>query len=57
LDGDHYKSTTFSTITTRFIAITIVDTRRFTSYWIVDGGSGTTTFFCNVQTMRNTCIS
>jgi hypothetical protein len=38
-------STTFTTFTTTFAAITIIDTRRSTCYWIIDGGSGTTTFF------------
>jgi hypothetical protein len=44
LDGDYYKSTTFSTFIITF-ATTIEDTRRFTCYWTGDKGSGTITFF------------
>jgi hypothetical protein len=45
LDGDHYKSTTFSTCTTTFVAITKANTRRYTSYRIANGGNGTIAFF------------
>jgi hypothetical protein len=47
LDGDHYKSTTFSTFTTTFVTTT-TNIRRIIGYWIIDGGSGTTTLFLNV---------
>jgi hypothetical protein len=45
LDGNHYKSITFSTFTITFVAITIVKTRRSTCYWTADGRSITTSFF------------
>jgi hypothetical protein len=46
--GGHYRSITFPTFTTSFVAITttIANTRRFTGYWITIGKSGDTTFFC-----------
>jgi len=45
LDGDHYKSTTFSTFKIAFVAITTIEIRRFTCYWTIDEGSGTIAFF------------
>jgi hypothetical protein len=36
---------------------TTIDIRRSTSYWIIDEESGNITFFCNVQTTRNTSTS
>jgi hypothetical protein len=45
LDGDHYKSITFSTFTTTFATTIIVDTRRSTGYWTANERSGTKPFF------------
>jgi hypothetical protein len=43
LDGDHCKSTTFSTFIRTFAITTTIDIRKSTSYWITNRGSGTTT--------------
>jgi hypothetical protein len=43
LDGDHYKSTTFSTFSTTFVTTTNI--RRSIGYWNIIGGNGNTTFF------------
>jgi hypothetical protein len=38
LDGEHYKSTTFATITK-------ANTKRYTNYRTANGGNGTIAFF------------
>jgi hypothetical protein len=42
MDGNHYKSTTF---TTTFVATTIIKTIMYTCYWIANKGSGSTISF------------
>jgi len=53
LDGDHWKSTTFSTFTTSFAIVTIANIRRSIGYWIADEETGNITSFCNVQTTKS----
>jgi hypothetical protein len=55
LDGNHYKSTTFSTFITSFVVATTtitIEIRSFASYWIAYEKSGNIAFFCNVQTTK-----
>jgi hypothetical protein len=52
LDGNHYTSIAFLAFPTTFAATTKTNIRRSVGYWITDKGSGTTSFFQNVQTIK-----
>jgi hypothetical protein len=57
LDGNHWKFITFPAITTTFVATTIIDIGRSTSFWIIDEDSGDKTFFCRIQVIRTIGIN
>jgi hypothetical protein len=45
LDGNHYKSNTFSTFTITFVIKPTTNTGRSTGYGTTNGKSGETTYF------------